>query len=97
VNRHGLDLRYRQGYYAGPDSGRGPATKKQELEAELLNRSIQHVYKVNAGINPRSLNRADSANSASSSCFLVAGAATGVRPRIITLPVTQVEPMPVHR
>lgn len=37
VNRRGLDLRYRQGYFAGTDSAPAPAGKKQELEAELLN------------------------------------------------------------
>jgi VWFA-related protein len=37
ANRHGVELRYRQGYYAGPDSNRDPATKKQELAAGLLN------------------------------------------------------------
>jgi VWFA-related protein len=37
VNRRGLDLRYRKGYYAGPDSSPGPAGKQQGLEAELLN------------------------------------------------------------
>jgi VWFA-related protein len=37
VNRHGLELRYRQGYYAGTGSNPDPARGKQELEAELLN------------------------------------------------------------
>ncbi|HXB69678.1 MAG TPA: VWA domain-containing protein [Candidatus Acidoferrales bacterium] len=37
VNRRGLELRYRQGYYAGPESSGDPARKKQALEAELLN------------------------------------------------------------
>jgi VWFA-related protein len=37
VDRHGLELRYRQGYYAETDSRHVTEAKKAELEAELLN------------------------------------------------------------